>query len=160
MAATGAPWEGVRQEGELEWKQGWTLTGTFAMPERSLMDSRFAAAPTESKGVHTTVLEAMYDEENAIAFDPAAGVSLEEGDCMINAALNDRIMDLPGLMVNAECQNALFMFRTYTLPPFRETTSYKDEACKDFRDPIAYYLLCGPEHLTTMRSQCVGGGSY
>jgi hypothetical protein len=69
-------------------------------------------------------------------------------------------MDLPGLLVNAECQNALFMFRTYTLPPFRETTSYKDEACKDFRDPIAYYLLSGPEHLTAMRSQCVGGGSY
>jgi hypothetical protein len=160
MAATGAPWEGVMQEGELEWKQGWTLKGKFALPERSLMDSRFAAAPTESKGVHTTVLEAMYDEEHAIAFDPAAGVSLEEGDCMINAALNDRIMDLPGLLVNAECQNALFMFRTYTLPPFRETTSYKDEACKDFRDPIAYYLLSGPEHLTAMRSQCVGGGSY
>jgi hypothetical protein len=47
------------------------------------------------------------------------------------------------------------------LPAYRETTSAKDEACKDFRDPIAYYLLSRPEYCggpETLR--CVGGGSY
>ena len=162
MAATGGQWEGAAEEKELKWTEGWELAGRFVLPERSLMDSRFAAAPTESRGQHTTVLEAMYDEEHAIAFDPAAGVSLEEGDCMINAALNTKVMDMPGLLINAECANTLFMFRTYTLPPYRETTSYKDEACKDFRDPIAYYLLSGPDFVdpTVPRYTCQGGGSY
>jgi hypothetical protein len=144
LAQTGDPWRGAVVEQELRWTGEETvLSGKFALAERSLMDSRFAGAPTESRGLHTTVLEAMYDEEHAIAFDPAAGVSLEEGDLMINAALNTRLMGLPGLMINAECVNTLFMFRTYTLPPFRETTSAKDEACKDFRDPLAYHLLSG-----------------
>lgn len=161
MKATGTEWQGDFQEMDLDWEQqGWKLSGRFALPARSLMDSRFAAAPTESKGIHTTVLEAMYDEENAIPFDPAAGVSLDEGDCMINAALNTRIMDLPGLMVNRECANTLFMFRTYTLPPYRETTSAKDEACKDFRDPIAYYLLSGPQHIHPNQPRTLGGGHY
>jgi hypothetical protein len=161
MAATGDAWQGRTLPGPLNWPaNGWTLDGPFAVAERTLMDSRFAAAPTESKGQHTTVLEAMYDEENAIAFDPAAGVSLEEGDTMIMTALSTEILGLPGLMVNKECQNTLFMFSTYTLPAFRETTSAKDEACKDFRDPIAYYLLSAPEHITANRHLCVGGGSY
>jgi hypothetical protein len=161
MAATGDAWQGRTLPGPLNWPaNGWTLDGPFAVAERTLMDSRFAAAPTESKGQHTTVLEAMYDEENAIAFDPAAGVSLEEGDTMIMTALSTEILGLPGLMINKECQNTLFMFSTYTLPQFRETTSAKDEACKDFRDPIAYYLLSAPEHITANRHRCVGGGSY
>ncbi len=160
LAATGQPWQGRAKDAKLEWSQGWTLEGTFAMPITSLMDSRFAAAPTESKGQHTTVLEAMYDEEHAIPFDPAAGVSLEEGDTMINTALNTSLLGLPGLMVNRECANALFMFRTYTLPPFRETTSYKDEACKDYRDPIAYHLLSGPRYIDPTPKPAAAWGGY
>jgi hypothetical protein len=162
MAATGDAWQGRTLPGPLNWPaNGWTLDGPFAVAERTLMDSRFAAAPTESKGQHTTVLEAMYDEENAIAFDPAAGVSLEEGDTMIMTALSTEILGLPGLMVNKECQNTLFMFSTYTLPAFRETTSAKDEACKDFRDPIAYYLLARPEYIDEKDQTGMQlGGSY
>lgn len=160
MKATGTEWQGSFQDADLKWEQGWEMKGRFALPALSLMDSRFAAAPTESRGQHTTVLEAMYDEENAIAFDPAAGVSLDEGDCMINAALNTRIMGLPGLMVNKECANTLFMFRTYTLPPYRETTTAKDEACKDFRDPIAYYLLSGPRYIERNTKPTQDWGGY
>lgn len=146
LAETGTPYQGRTQTGPLTWTNGWTLDGTFALPETSLMDSRFAGAPTESKGQHTTVLEAMYDEEHAIPFDPAAGVSLDEGDTMINTALNTDLLGLPGLLINTECQNTLFTLRTYTLPPYRDTTSYKDEACKDYRDPIAYHLLSNPRY--------------
>lgn len=157
MAATGQPWQGATVKGTLTWQQGWEEAGPFVLPYRSLMDSRFAAAPTESKGQHTTVLEAMYEEEHAIDFEPTSGVSLEEGDTMINAALNTQIMGLPGLLINSECQNTLFMFRTYSLPPYRETTSAKDEACKDFRDPIAYCLLAGPAYMEERSAVSSGG---
>ena len=160
LAETGTPYTGHTETKTLTWTTGQTIDGTFAIPATSLMDSRFAAAPTESRGQHTTVLEAMYDEEHAIPFDPAAGVSLEEGDTMINTALNTDLLGLPGLLINRECQNALFMFRTYTLPPFRETTSAKDEACKDFRDPIAYHLLSAPYHIDPHQPRTLGGGHY
>jgi hypothetical protein len=52
------------------------------------------------------------------------------------------------------------MFRTYTLPPYRETTSAKDEACKDFRDPIAYYLLSGPRYIERNRTPTQEWGGY
>jgi hypothetical protein len=137
------------------------LEGDFAIPALSLMDSRFAGSPTESRGTHTTVLEAMYDEENAIAFDPSQGVSLAEGDLMINTALNTDVLGLPGLLINAECRNTLFMFKTYTLPPYREHTHAKDEACKDFRDPLAYCLLSDPSRYANPAPfRCYGGGAY
>jgi hypothetical protein len=161
MQETGSAWKGHQQTHTLTWKQGWTLEGDFAIPALSLMDSRFAGSPTESRGTHTTVLEAMYDEENAIPFDPSEGVSLAEGDLMINTALNTDVLGLPGLLINAECQNTLFMFKTYTLPPYRENTLAKDEACKDYRDPLAYCLLSDPSRFThTAPIRCYGGGAY
>jgi len=147
LAATGTPWAGRTLPGPLTWPaNGWTLDGPFAVAERALMDSRFAGSHTESKGEHTTVLEAMYDEENAIAFDPSAGVSLDDGDTMIINTLSTEILGLPGLMINKECANTIFMFNTYTLPAFSDTTRAKDEACKDYRDPIAYHLLSNPRY--------------
>jgi hypothetical protein len=147
--ATGAPFAGKIVTRELEWKDlpDWKLSGEFAMPERSLMDSRFAGAPSESQGISTTVLEAMYDEENAIDFEPSSGQKLQEGDTMIISALCDEQLGLPGLLMVDECGNHRFMFKTYALPEFRESTAAKDEACKEWRDTTAYCLLCGPEHI-------------
>ena len=162
MAETGLPYIGHTETKTLTWATGQTIEGTFALPATTLMDSRFAAAPTESKGNHTTVLEAMYDEEHAIIIDPAAGVSLDEGDIMINTALNTDLLGLPGLLINSECQNTLFTLRTYTLPPYRETTTAKDEACKDFRDPLAYHLLSAPTYQDPKRPtvEVTGGGHF
>ena len=162
FASAGAPFAGRVWVPDLTWKDRpeWDLEGPFAFPVRSIMDSRFAAAPTESRGQSTTVLEAMYDEENAIPFDPAAGLSLEEGNVMIQNALSADILGLPSLRVNSECKNTLFMFRTFTLPPHRDNTSAKDEACKDFRDPIAYYLLSDPRYIDTNPTPTVEWGGY
>lgn len=146
---TGEAYKGQWKPIKLQWSQfpDWTLEGECVMCHLSIMDSRFGKAPTESAttpGETVTVLEAMSEEENAIDFIPASGDSLNEGDLLINGALDDDILGLPGLIVNAECTNTIFTLLTYSLPPFREHTKATDEACKDFRDPIAYYLKAGP----------------
>jgi hypothetical protein len=136
------------QRKKIEWKDfpGWTLEGEFVMPEMTLMDSRYAKLPTESMGFSTTLMEAMMDEENGVPMEQAPGDSIHEGDQFIQQAIAQDILGLPGLIVLEECENTRFMMATYTLPEHREDTKAADEACKDFRDPWAYYLLSEPSH--------------
>lgn len=150
LKEAGVEWRGRFVEKELTWQKQaeWRLEGRFAMPQESWMDSRFAATKTETQDKEVvTLLEAMWGEEHAIDFLPAPGDRLCEGDQFIQEALADEVMGLPRLMVNEECENTRFMFRTYALPEYREHTAATDEACKDFRDPVAYCLLKDPRYV-------------
>lgn len=165
----GVEWKGrfVKVNGnvvkELGWKdrEDWRLKGPFVDAERSWMDSRFAAQRTEGMDKEViTLLEAMWEEENCVDFDPAPGDRLSEGDQLIQEALADDVLGLPRLIVNEECENTRFMFQTYSLPEFSERTQAKDEACKDFRDPIAYCELKLPEYVDVKVYEPQRGGGY
>lgn len=146
----GVKWAGRFVARDLMWKgrDDWKLEGPFVHVEESWMDSRFASGKTENEDKEVvTLLEAMWEEENCIDFMPAPGDRLVEGDQLIQEALADETMGLPMLIVNEECENTRFMFETYSLPEFREKTTATDEACKDFRDPVAYCLLKKPEYV-------------
>lgn len=133
---------------KLTWKSGLPeLEGEFVIPEMTLMDSRFAQVRVESGGASYTLLEAMMAEENGVPMLPAPGDPIHEGDEFIAQELAAVRIEEPGLRVNEECENTLFTLGTYTVPEHRDTTRKQDEACKDFRDPLAYYLLSGPEHV-------------
>lgn len=157
---TGDPFRGAMEKRELVWEQfpDWKLDGEFVIPECSIMDSRYGAAPTESSGEAMTVLEAMSMEENAIDFVPASGDSINEGDILINGALDEEVMGLPGMLINEECTNTIFTFGTYSIPPFRENPKATDEANKDFRDPPAYYLKADPFYVSKTQTGRPGRG--
>lgn len=144
----------------LEWpeRKDWKLEGEFVLPYDSMMDSRYAQVRTEVKGITRTLLEAMMDEDNGFLMSPAPGDSLHEGDQFIQQALSDDVLGLPGFMMLRECTNTQFTYATYCLPEHRENTKADDEACKDFRDPDAYYLLSDPKHKAP-RKEGVGAWS-
>lgn len=159
LKENGVEWKGRWVARELVWKgrDEWRLEGPFVDVEDSWMDSRFAATKTENEDKEVvTLLEAMWEEENAIDFMPAPGDRLVEGDQLIQEALSEDILGLPGLIVNEECENTRFMFLTYSVPEFRDSTKATDEACKDFRDPVAYCELKKPEYVG--RIQLTSGG--
>jgi len=159
LEAHGVKWTGRIMSGNLTWwqREDWKLAGPFVHVEESWMDSRFAATKTENEDKEVvTLLEAMWDEENCIDFRPAPGDRLVEGDQLIQEALADEVIGLPRLIVNEECENLRFMFQTYSVPEFRETTKATDEACKDFRDPVAYAELKKPEYVGNV--QLTSGG--
>jgi hypothetical protein len=151
MAKTGEPWKGeienrsliiaATQESEQQ---------AYAKPERSIIDSRFAGTKMDSAkgGEQVTVLERLFEDENAILCEPAQGVALDEGNLLIADKLSERVLgDQPALRINRECTNTRFMLENYTLPEFRSTTAKKDEACKEWRDLLAYLLLANPSHV-------------
>jgi hypothetical protein len=159
----GVKWSGPFVNRELTWKEreSWKLEGPFVSVEESWMDSRFAATKTENEDKEVvTLLEAMWEEENCIDFLPAPGDRLVEGDQLIQEALADEVMGLPKMIVNEECENLRFMLGTYSLPEFREKTTATDEACKDFRDPVAYAELKGPEYVARVKGGRSLGGSF
>lgn len=164
FAETGEPFKGRTIKRNLIWNEepDMTLMGEFALPEKSLFDSRFGSAPTSDHGEIKPLLEWYYDEENAIDFDPSSGVRLDEGDQLIQQALSTRVLGLPGLMVVDECENAIFTFRTYSNAPDLDRPPTKDEACKESRDKWAYYLLSGPEFIDIHRKREAweAGGSF
>lgn len=149
---TGEVFRGTLVPQRLVWGQfpDWTIEGECVIPMLSIMDSRYGKAPTESAstpGETVTVLEAMAEEENAIDFIPASGDAINEGDILINGALDEDVLGMPGMLINEECTNTIFTFSTYSIPPFRENPKASDEANKDFRDPPAYYLKSGPTYV-------------
>ena len=151
MAKTGEPWKGEIENRSLiiaatqESKQQ-----AYAKPERSIIDSRFAGTKMDSAkgGEQVTVLERLFEDDNAILCEPAQGVALDEGNLLIADKLSERVLgDQPALRINRECSNTRFMLENYTLPEFRSTTAKKDEACKEWRDLLAYLLLANPSHV-------------
>ena len=111
-------------------------------------------------GEQITVLERLFDDENPILCEPAHGVRLDEGNLLIADKLAETILGSPALRINRECTNTQFMLANYTLPEFSENTRKKDEACKEWRDLLAYLLLARPEYLDPEWQQHAGGGSY
>jgi hypothetical protein len=150
--ATGEPFKGKHIRKTLIWEglPDWTIEGEFVEPALCLMDSRFAGGRTDSdvrEGAETvTFLESMLEQENSINFEPASGISLAEGDMLIQSTLADELAGMSGLIVLNECENHIFTLKTYSHPEFREGTTAKDEACKEFRDLLAYLLLSDPQY--------------
>ena len=132
------------------------------MPGRSIIDSRFAGSKVDAPGggEQVTVLERLFDDDNSILCEPAQGVKLDEGNLMVADKLAETLLGEPALRINRECTNTQFMLANYTLPEFRETTAKKDEACKEWRDLLAYLLLARPEYLDPEWQKHSGGGSY
>lgn len=159
LVENGVTWTGKFVQRALTWKghDEWALEGKFVAAESSWMDSRFAASKTENEDKEVvTLLEAMWEEENAIDFMPAPGDRLVEGDLLIQEALTNEVLGLPQMIVNEECENVRFMFQTYSVPEHRDTTKATDEACKDFRDPVAYCELKKPEYVGAVEMRSGG----
>ena len=130
------------------------------MPHRSIIDSRFAGTKMDNPrgGEQITVLERLFDDPNSILCEPAEGVKLDEGNLLIADKLAETVLgDQPALRINRECTNTQFMLGNYTLPEFAENTKKKDEACKEWRDLLAYLLLSGPEYVDPRRSMTSAG---
>lgn len=164
MAATGKPWQGAVERRKLidGGREAEHERACIAV-ERSIIDSRFAGSKVDNPkgGEQVTVLERLFDDANAILCEPAEGVSLDEGDLHIADKLAERVLgDQAALKINRECTNTQFMLANYTVPPHRETTTRKDEACKEWRDLLAYLLLSKPEHVSAARRGWQGGGSF
>lgn len=136
------------EQRQLNWEglPHFQLEGEFVTVETSIMDSRFAEAPTLSRaGTNSTPLEEMLSTENALNWIKASGVQEEHGLMLMQADLSADILGLPGMMVMKECTNTIFAWATYTHPEHAEHAPKKDEACKDFVDPDRYFVLEGPE---------------
>lgn len=142
FAKSGAKFEGKVQEGELRWKDrpSWNLQGPFVIPEESRLDRRFAQAPTVHNGHATTILDVLLEEENAPDWMQTTSPSIEAGNTFIEIELAKDVMGMPAFMVEEECENSQFTLATYTVPEDKIDTRDSDEACKDFRDPDAYFL--------------------
>jgi hypothetical protein len=158
MAETGEPWKGATELRAIEYggridSLSWE-TLEVAIPSACIFDSRFVGAKITDKTMdrgeeEMTILSKIEDDPNmsGIWCKAASGVRLDEGDTLISSMLADHgIGTEPKFRLNRECTNTHFMFRTYTVPAFREVTLAKDEACKEWRDCLAYYLLDNPEY--------------
>lgn len=162
MKASGAEWQGridkrgLKRGGEMD------PVRDYAHIDTSIIDSRFAGSKIDNPkgGEQITVLERLFDDENPILCEPAQGVSLDEGNLLIADKLAERVLGGPALRINRECTNTQFMLANYTLPEFRESTLKKDEACKEWRDLLAYLLLSGPQHAGADGGRWKDGGSF
>ena len=122
------------------------------------MLSRFAGQHTESKGETKPLLEALYDEEHAIDFEPASGVDLKEGDTLIITELADNSLGMPSYQVCEQCQNTVFMYDVYAVPETSDKPTRKDDKCKDYRDTDAYWHLSGPQYADPDRQWIFASG--
>lgn len=155
MKETGAEWQGAREKRTL------ILPGDakaeeadFAMPFLSIIDSRFAGAKVDAErgGEQITVLDRLFEDDNAILCEPAEGVRMDEGNLLIADRLAARVLgDQAALRINRECTNTQFMLENYTVPEFKADTVKKDEACKEWRDLMAYLLLSRPRYFNPER---------
>lgn len=164
MAVSGEPWRGEIIKRKLVLAPGQeSEEHAFVSVERSIIDSRFAGTRIDNPkgGEQVTVLERLFDDANAILCEPAEGVVLDEGNLLIADKLSERVLgDQAALRINRECTNTRFMLVNYTLPAHRETTAKKDEACKEWRDLLAYLLLARPEYVNNKYFQVERGGNY
>lgn len=151
LAKSGEAWRGETVKHKLVLPNGQPAEEqSFLCVERSIIDSRFAGTRIDSPkgGEQVTVLDRMFDDANPILCEPAQGVMMDEGNMLIADKLSARVLgDQVALRINRECTNTHYMLLNYTLPVFRETTQRKDEACKEWRDLLAYLLLARPEYI-------------
>lgn len=155
----GGRFQGALERRSLTWagRDSWKLDGEFVMPAETRLDKRFASAPTVAMGRAMTILDALLLEDNAPDWQASFSPSIEAGNLMIEAAMASDLMGMPGLMCLRECENTQFTWATYTVPEFKTDTTATDEACKDFRDPDAYFLASEPEHLGNVELVSHGG---
>lgn len=135
-------------------------SGAPIVPAESYMDSRLGQAQTVAHGASTTILECL-NELPGMNWSPASGDRLSEGDALINDLLDydeTRPVDplnRPRLQVTENCRAVVFMFQNYGPP-----TKPRDEACKDPRDCVAYFVNAQPEYLGGHVMEATGGGCY
>lgn len=116
----------------------------FIEPFMSIMDSRGGKDKFDAHtpaGVQRLTLfkSCMIEAEiwNPVEFWEAAGKENDFGASKIIDLLKGRVNHEPRLRINDECTNTRFMFRTRTVPPFRENASAKDEVCEEWFDNLA-----------------------
>jgi hypothetical protein len=134
---------------KMEWsdRPGEVIEGEVVEVARTLMDSRFAAAPTVSRGGEgSTPLEEMLETEHALDWEPASGAKEHDGIMLMQARMSSDVVGMPGMVCVEECRNTVFAWNTYTLPEDAEHARKNDEACKDFIDPDRYLVLMDPWH--------------
>jgi len=148
----------------LEWadKPHLKLEGEMVMPGLWQMDSRYAGAPSATRGQDpSTVLEEMLQLENAPDWEPAKGGPIENGLVLMRLHFCSETRGLPNLLCLRECVNTQFAWATYTLPEYGSDTKASDEACKDFIDPDRYLLEASPEYVKQLEPGSYDeGGSY
>lgn len=150
----------------LTWKEheSWAMEGEFVIPQRSMMDPRFAAAPVTHRNKQMTVLEAMRLEENKINFVEAYAGTVAGGVSFLRSCMSkDKdILGEPELACVPECENTQFAWGTYTLAKHKEDTTASDEACKDFVDPDRYFVTNNPRYVDARpeKGQGIVWGGY
>ncbi len=111
------------------------LKAEMVMPSVWLMDSRFAAAPSATKGNQpTTIIEQMLECENAPPWQVATGRATDEGYSLLGNAFGTDVAGIPKLTCQDECTNTQFAWEVWT------PNGPKDEACKDMLDPDRYWI--------------------
>lgn len=170
MAETGDPWRGPIEERPIYYpgkeKSEVIETLEVAIPTCCIFDSRFVGAKvTERNEQHgeeeMTILAKIETDPNMVGIwcKAASGVRLDEGDTLISSMLAEHgIGTEPKFRLNRECTNTEFMFRNYTIPAFKEVTRATDEACKEWRDCLAYWLLDFPRYVSRRITQAVSSG--
>lgn len=120
----------------------------FIEPFWSIMDSRGGKdkwdAHTAAGVKRVTLFEALNiaaEAWNPVEFLEAAGKDNEVGAQQIITLLLGRVNHEARLRINEECTNTRFMFRHRTVPPHRDGTARKDEACEEWFDLWAYATL-------------------
>jgi hypothetical protein len=138
---------------EAEIGKWWNKDGSPIQVFERIVDSRGGQAPTIHAGGKSTVFDDLADTELA-GFALADGGRLSDGDQKINDALDYVEGGSPKLYILDTCPAVIFMLQNYGNP-----LKPKDEACKEPRDCLAYWLLSEPCHVN-QNQYSTGGGTY
>lgn len=150
--ATGEPFRGRTVRGRKEWRMLSVppLEGEFIVGRHVIFDPRGGEQPVDGdtmRGKYAKAEHGIKSEHKPPACDDAEGIKL------IADALGERIEGAPSIRINRQCENTIFMFRTYTLPAYAESTRRKDEACVEpfdlWKYALKFRLLYYPPRITT-----------
>jgi hypothetical protein len=156
FAKTGEPFAGKFETRTLSWPEGakiQPITGTFVVPENSIIDCRWAQSELTIKQGEQTLDIQLCDFENGIVFSKSSGVRIEVGDNLISSSLSATIFGKPELQVVEDCENHIFSLETWA----GKITG--DEAAKEPRDTCAYFLLSSPIYIDNEHKN-FGGFSF
>ena len=122
-----------------------------------IVDPRMGAAPVREKEGESNIINTMANLD--FVMRPAPGVDVEAGIAKINDALawdDTEPMtesNRPKIFVSDRCENFISSMLEYT-------GSSRQEHWKDMVDCIRYFMVSGPEYVTSGSIQATGGGGY
>jgi hypothetical protein len=122
-----------------------------------IVDPRMGAATVREKEGESNIINTMANLD--FVMRPAPGVDVEAGIAKINDALawddTEPMTELnrPKIFVSDRCENFISSMLEYT-------GSSRQEHWKDMVDCIRYFMVSGPEYVTSGSIQATGGGGY